>query len=128
EGRDITRARQAEATLRRNEARLGAIVSNALKAIITVDEDQQILLFNPGAESTFHCTAAAVLGTCIDQLIPEPARARHREHFQSFAASGETNRPLSLPDHTLWGLRATGEEFPMEASISQAGEGSDRLF
>jgi PAS domain S-box-containing protein len=128
EGRDITRARQAEASLRRDEARLAAIVSNALKAIITVDEDQQILLFNPGAERTFRCTAADVLGTCMDQFIPEPARARHREHFHNFAVSGETNRPLSFPEHTLWGLRTTGEVFPMEACISQAGEGSDRLF
>lgn len=128
EGRDVTRARQAEAVSRRVEARLASIVATALKAIITVDQDRRILLFNPAAERTFQCRAAEVLGTSIDQFIPEPMRARHREHFHNFALSGETNRPLSYPEHTLWGLRATGEMFPMEASISQAGEGSDRMF
>jgi PAS domain S-box-containing protein len=128
EGRDVTHTRRAQAAMRRNENRLAAIVANAMEAIVAVDADQRILLFNEAAERIFRCKASDVLGTQLDRFIPEGARARHREHFLTFSASGVTNRPLAERGGTLWALRATGEEFPMEASISQAGEGAEKLY
>ncbi|HEX6309270.1 MAG TPA: PAS domain S-box protein [Longimicrobiales bacterium] len=127
EGHDVTRRTEADAAIRRSEARLSAIVTNAMEAIVVVDAEQNIVMFNEAAEWVFRCQAADVLGTSLDRFIPEAARSAHREHVRRFSESGELNRSMAHRG-TLWGQRGTGEIFPMEASISQAGEGPDKLF
>ncbi|HEX6135189.1 MAG TPA: PAS domain S-box protein [Longimicrobiales bacterium] len=127
EGHDVTRRSKADAAIRRSEARLSAIVMNAMEAIVVVDAEQNIVMFNEAAEWVFRCQAADVLGTSLDRFIPEDARSAHRDHVRRFGESGELNRPMAHRG-TLWGQRATGEIFPMEASISQAGEGADKLY
>ena len=59
--------------------------------------------------------------------MPERFRAGHDDHVRRFAATGTTSRRMG--DGTvLYGLRASGEEFPMEASISQLDTGEGKLF
>ena len=59
--------------------------------------------------------------------MPERYRAGHDAHISRFAATGTTSRRMG--DGTvLYGLRANGEEFPMEASISQLDTGEGKLF
>jgi signal transduction histidine kinase len=51
----------------------------------------------------------------------------HAAHIERFARTGVTSRRMGATP-TLWGLRANGDEFPIEASISQATEGGRRFF
>src|SRR6185503_6714352 len=88
---------------------------------------QRILLFNRAAELIFRCPRAAALGQPLERFIPERFRAAHRGHIEHFARTGVTSRRMGELT-TLSGLRADGEEFPLEASISQAGEPGDRQF
>jgi len=88
-----------------------------MDAIITVDEEQKIVLFNVAAERTFGCPAAQALGTPIDAFIPLRYRAVHRDHVKRFGEAGATMRRMG-GDLVLEGLRAGGEEFPIDASIS----------
>ena len=44
-----------------------------MDAIITVDANQRIVLFNGAAAQVFGCTAAAVLGHPLDRFIPPAA-------------------------------------------------------
>ncbi|HWQ37224.1 MAG TPA: PAS domain-containing sensor histidine kinase [Burkholderiales bacterium] len=118
---------QAQAVLQEKEARLAAIVDSAMDAIITVDENQRIVLFNRSAEQVFRCKRDQVLGAALDRLIPSRFREAHRTHIEIFGRTGVTNRRMG--DATkLWGLRADGEEFPIEASISQVAEGGHRFY
>jgi PAS domain S-box-containing protein len=117
----------AEERTEATEARLGAIVDSAMDAIITVDEEQKILLFNRAAETLFLCSRAEALGTPLDRFIPERFRGAHRGHIERFTATGVTSRRMGDVT-TLWALRADGTEVPIEASISQAAEGGRRLF
>ena len=103
--------------LRQSEQRLASIVNSAMDAIVTIDDAQLIALFNPAAERMFGYSASAVLGEPITKLIPERFRDGHHAHVQAFRKEGVTSRRLDSLG-TIYGMRASGEEFPIEASIS----------
>jgi PAS domain-containing protein len=50
---DITERKRAEAALRESEARLSGILATAMDAIVTIDEDGHVVLFNAAAERVF---------------------------------------------------------------------------
>lgn len=110
-----------------SQARLDAIVDSAMDPIITVDEAQGIVLFNRAAEQVFRCARAEALGAPLERFIPRRFRAAHRGHVEKFGRTGVTSRRMS-ESTTLWALRADGEEFPIEASISQAAEPGSRYY
>ena len=115
---DLTEQEQAKALQREHEAWFGDVLDTAMDAIITVDEKQRILLFNKGAEKIFHCPSAKVIGTMIDQFIPQRFRRVHQADVRSFVQLGDTIRSMGRLG-SLIALRSDGEEFPIEASISQ---------
>ncbi len=119
--------RESRETLRQSEARLAGIISSAMDAIISVDADQRIVLFNAAAENMFRCSTAEALGQPLDRFIPIRYRASHREHMRSFSATGVTARTMAALG-ALSGLRADGQEFPIEASISQGNVKGQKLF
>lgn len=55
----------------RRAQQLAGLVESAMDAIISIDENQRIVLFNPAAERMFALTAAEALGQPIDALLPE---------------------------------------------------------
>lgn len=116
--REVTSRRKIEDALRQNEAELAGIIESAMDAIITIDQDQRIVLFNAAAEKLFGCAAAEALGQSLDQFIPERLRHGHRQHVLSFGQTNTTQRSMGLPGE-LYGLKTSGDEFPIEASISQ---------
>jgi PAS domain S-box-containing protein len=109
------------------QARVGGIVESAMDAIITIDSSQRVVQFNAAAERAFRWPRTAVIGQPIDMLIPERYRAGHRGHVERFGATAVTSRGMGSQT-VLHGLRSTGEEFPIEASISQHVEGDRKLF
>ena len=125
--RDITERKRVEETLRASEARLEGLVTSAMDAVIAVDAEQRIILFNPAAERMFGCRSSDVVGSAIDRFIPETFRAAHRGHVQQFGQAGSTVRQMGALG-TISGLRANGEEFPIEASISQMVAGGKPLY
>lgn len=124
---DITERKQAEAALQESKQRQEALIQSAMDAIIAIDADQRIILFNPAAERMFGCAAASALGSSIDRFIPERYRQEHREHVKKFGKTGVSSRQMGALS-TLWGARDNGAEFPMEASISRIHVNGQRLF
>jgi PAS domain S-box-containing protein len=118
---------QIAASLRLSEARLAGILASAMDAIITVDGDQRIVLFNAAAEKMFRCSAKEALGQTLDRFIPDRFRASHREYVRVFGETNVTQRTMGK-SRPLFGLRASGEEFPIEASISQVDADGHKLF
>ncbi|MEP6824583.1 MAG: PAS domain S-box protein, partial [Ramlibacter sp.] len=107
--------------------RLAGLLDSAMDAIITVDEKQRIVLYNRAAEKIFGWPSAQALGQPLEKLMPQRFRASHAAHVQRFAATGITSRRMG--DGTvLYGQRADGQEFPMEASISQLDTAEGLLF
>jgi PAS domain S-box-containing protein len=122
------RRRQATGrALQDAEARVSDIVESAMDPVIAVDQDQRVILFNAAAEKSFLWSRAAVLGEPLDKLIPQRFRSGHRAHIEAFGATGVTSRRMGS-QMFLVALRADGEEFPIEASISQHTEEGKKLF
>ncbi|MBX3304789.1 MAG: PAS domain S-box protein [Nitrospira sp.] len=109
--------KEAEGQLLVAQLRLESIIESAMDAIITVDEDQRVVLFNHAAEQMFGCSTQAAIGQPLDRFLPTRFRDAHRHHVQGFGQSGVTSRKMGHLG-TVMGLRSTGEEFPIEAAIS----------
>jgi PAS domain S-box-containing protein len=71
---DVTESKQAQEKLRESQERLSGVISSAMDAIIAIDEQQRIVLFNAAAERMFGCAAADALQTPIERFIPERVR------------------------------------------------------
>jgi len=111
-----------------NEACLAAIVRTSMEAIISIDAAQHIVLFNPMAEGLFGIPAREAIGKPLDVLLPERFRAAHALHVRRFGVTGVSDRQMGQ-QRTLYGQRADGTEFPIEASISQTQDtGGGKLF
>jgi PAS domain S-box-containing protein len=112
-----------------SETQLSAIVNSVKLAVISVDEAQTIVLFNPEAEVIFRCSAAQALGGPLERFIPVAARAAHRQHVANYDGSPGAHGSRTMGgDRILNGLRADGEVFPIEASISLAAVEGRKLY
>jgi len=124
--RDITERKAAEDALMESRLRMEGVVESAMDALISIDEDYRIVLFNPAAERMFGVSTADAMGALIERFIPKRFRAGHAEHIRRFTEAGVTNRRMGALG-AISGMRANGEEFPLEASISQVRVGGAKL-
>jgi PAS domain S-box-containing protein len=124
---DVSVHKRAEEALQVSEQRLAGIVESTMDAIISVNQHQRIVVFNAAAELMFQVPAAEALGSPLDRFIPQRYRGAHERHIERFGATGITNRRMGALGNVV-GLRANGEEFPIEASISQLEAAGERLY
>ena len=120
-------AQEIDDKLSESQERLTRIVDSAMDAIIAIDDEQRIIVFNPAAEKMFRCAASDAIGTSLERFIPAHFRSVHREHLSQFREADVTNRIAGVLT-PAWALRADGEEFLIEASISKSGSKGKRLY
>lgn len=101
---------------RSNDERFAGIVRLSEDAIISIDDEQRITLFNASAERIFGYRAEEVLGKRLDILIPERYHQAHFEHVSRFRSAADTVRPMNERGE-IHGIRKDGTEFPAQASI-----------
>ena len=126
-GTDNAARKQANEARQTSEARLSGLVSSILDAVIAIDSNQCIIVFNPAAESMFGLTSGEMLGLKLDRLMPSRFRSAHSNHISRF---GETNLSArNLGDsREIFGLHADGGEFPIDASIAQFEVNGEKMF
>src|SRR5438309_8919389 len=124
---DVTERKQVEEALRESQAQLTGIIQSAIDTITTVDDQQRIVLFNAAAEKMFRCSASDAVGQSIERFIPQRFRSQHAGHIRRFGETGVTSRGMGTLG-ALWAARADGEEFQIEASISQIETRGKKLF
>ncbi|MCA9458157.1 MAG: PAS domain S-box protein, partial [Nitrospira sp.] len=115
---DVTMQEQGEIARDEQRALMTVVMDGVMDAIVTIDESQRIVLFNKAAENMFRCPASSAIGQPIERFIPERFRAAHQQHFQHFGRNPEPFRHMGAA-REIFGLRTGGEEFPIEATISQ---------
>jgi PAS domain S-box-containing protein len=125
--REISERKRAEEVIQESRSRLSGIIDSAMDAIISIDMEQRITIFNEAAEKMFGCPAGDALGQPLDRFIPAHFREAHRGHVALFGRTGVTSRAMGQL-RPLAGLRANGEEFPIEASISHFEMGGHQIY
>lgn len=124
---EIGERKRANEALRESKDRLDGIYLSVGNGIVSVDEEQRIVLFNSAAERMFGHSAAAMIGQPLSVLLPERFRKPHEQHLRRFDATRQSNRTMGTYG-LIYGLRANGEEFPVEATVSQSGISPNKLF
>jgi PAS domain S-box-containing protein len=107
-----------EDALLENQAQLAGIISSAWDAIITVDAHQRIVLVNEAAERIFGYPPGKLMGQQLDMLILADSREDRSSFMPKFSETGFGSRGMVEPGR-VFGRRADGTEFPIEASISR---------
>lgn len=118
------RLKNAETELRKSQERLAGIVGTAMDAIITIDGEQRITLFNTAAEKMFGCPHEKAIGTSISHFIPLGLNPDHVTAISGLSNSDVTTSAVG----ELEAMRLNGQTFPIEASISRAESGGKKLF
>ncbi len=115
--RDITERKRAAEALRESEERFRTVVDASKDAMIAIDHEGLVTLFNPAAEEMFGRKNEEIVGQSLDVLMPEEYRERHRQYVKGFFTPGESRGAigeiLELP-----ALRRDGTVFPVELLLS----------
>lgn len=98
---------QRNQQLHASEKRLEAIINSALDAIVCVDQDQRITVFNPTAAALFQCGASDALGSPLERFLPDAAQALAFAQLATQALLGE-----------MTARTASGKELAVEVSVS----------
>ncbi len=124
---DITKEFELNKELQEKEEYRRQIINNAPDAVIVINEQSVITLWNPKTEEIFGWKAEEVLGLQLtDIIVPIQYRQAHREGMNRFLKTGEArilNKSLELT-----ALNKDGKEFPISLTISQATQQGNKLF
>ena len=99
--------RQRNEDLLLSEKRMAAIINSSLDAILCVDENQCITVFNPAATTLFECPAEMAFGSKLGRFLP---------HVENALLAG-----ISSSQTTLGEFQATtllGKDIFVEISVS----------
>jgi PAS domain S-box-containing protein len=124
----VLRQVRTEHRLAESEARLASVINSANDAILVIGEDRSITLFNTAAERMFRCPAARAIGQPVNRFLPGDWGGIAPTMTERSGPAVEENQPPALSDSTFLllasslqrGVRADGEEFPLEASVSRS--------
>ena len=116
-----------QSKLRNSEGRFAGVIASATDAIICTDHQQHIIVFNQAAEKMFGYRAEEMQGQGLDKLIPQEFRMSYQSYIESFLAASAST--MAMEGGTpLNAIRANGNSFPIEASISKVMVDGQALF
>ena len=93
-----------------------ALLESASQGILSLDKSGRIVLANPKAEEMFGYSREELVGSPVEILLPESARAGHVRQRSDYFARPRA-RPMGI-GMDLAGRRKDGTEFPVEVSLS----------
>ncbi len=94
------------------------LIESAPDAIVSVDQNGRICVFNRQAEVIFGRDRGEALGLPLEILVPERFRKTHVQHRAGYS-NEPGRRPMGV-GMELWGLRKNGKEFPVDISLSSS--------
>lgn len=112
---------------RRDVDRLRAILDTALDAVVVMRADGTIADWNKVAERTFGWSREEATGRYMaDLVIPQQYREAHSRGLERFNENGYG--PVLNQRIEISALRKSGEEFPVELSITVTRLGGEHVF
>jgi two-component system, sensor histidine kinase and response regulator len=124
---DVSQSRAVEARLRASEALQAAILDAALDGIVAIDDQSNVIEWNPAAERIFGHSRAEVLGRPMAEfIVPPTMRAAHHAGMERYLRTG--HGPVLGKRIEITALHAEGTEFPVELAITPVHVGSTQHF
>jgi PAS domain S-box-containing protein len=115
---DITERKRAEereiSERKKAEGWLHSLIAATQDAMISIDRENRVVLFNPAAEKTFGYSEAEIRGRDIDHLI---SGALEPEASDDIGLEAEPRIPGGI--RNVEARRKSGEVFPAEMSITR---------
>jgi len=121
---DISEKKRLEHSLQTSMRRFEAVINSAYDGIITIDDEQNIKMFNKAASEMFGLSQQEALGKSLSSLIPARYRGNHASHVEGFRESPTLSRPMHTRASVM-GVRQDGSEFPLEITISKIQVGTN---
>ncbi len=104
------------------EERYRDLLESVPDAIVVINEIGRVVLVNEQAQTLFNRPRSHLIGSSVDALLPERFAAAHAGHRMRYQQQPQVRRMgVGL---ALFALRAGGEEFPVEISLSPLRVGS----
>jgi PAS domain S-box-containing protein len=125
-GIDVTERKLMEQALAEREARLVAVLQQAVDAIVTIDQRGLIESVNPALERMFGYRPEEVLGRNVSMLMPSPDRERHEGYLASYVGGGIAK--IIGIGREVSAQRKDGSLFPVDLAVSELQIGEKRLF
>jgi PAS domain S-box-containing protein len=119
---------QSDEALRVSEARFSGILAVSPDAIISMDGALRIMLWNDGAKQIYGYSQTDAIGAPITLLVPQRLRSAFVAEIKEFAEEPETSGRLGETGTSYFGLRKNGEEFPIDAAISELQVAGERIL
>jgi two-component system sensor kinase FixL len=112
--RDLTEQRKAERSLH-------GLIETTQDAVISIDRQANIVMFNAAAERIFGYQKAEIVGKKVNLLMAEPYASEHDGYIEHFERTGEA-RAIGRT-RMVSARRKNGQTFPIELSVTQIASG-----
>ena len=109
--------------VRRGQAWLQSLIETTQDAVLSIDRQGRVVLFNPAAERIFGYTRDEVIGQKVNMLMAEPYATEHDEYIARYERTGEARAIGRI--RTVTARRKNGEPFPIELSVTEIAVDQD---
>ena len=123
---DIEDLKRAEDARRQIEEQHRIVVETATEAVVSIDQDSQVLFVNPATTRIFGYESAELIGQSLTMVMPEFLRKLHAAGLQRYLTTGQ--RHINWQGTELFGLRKNGEEFPVDVSFGEVRKEGRSIF
>jgi PAS domain S-box-containing protein len=103
--------------VRRGQAWLQSLIETTQDAVLSIDRQGRVVLFNPAAERIFGYPRNEVVGEKVNMLMAEPYATEHDEYIARYEKTGEPRAIGRI--RTVTARRKSGELFPIELSVTE---------
>lgn len=108
------------------DARLQNLIGSTQDAVICINREARVVMFNPAAEVIFGYSKAEAVGEKVNILMAEPYASEHDQYIRRYEQTGEARAIGRV--RTVVGRRKNGEEFPAEVSLTKIAMGAEMHY
>jgi len=106
----------------------GEVIEHFEDAVVMLDQDFKIMLFNRGAERIFGYVRDEAIGEPLNLLIPQRFHIQHDLLVSEFVSDGTKHKPMTGRTRQIFGVRKDGSEFLTNTSVMKIRDGSNPVF
>lgn len=117
--KEVLERKQSEQILRESEQRHAQVLDSAMDAIMTIDQERCITFVNRAAATTFHISPLEAIGEPLERFLTPRSWQILNHHIQAHHSSSQVESYI-WEQEGFMAKRATGEQFPVEATLSRA--------